>query len=295
MTSATGFTISNSSFQQVRGDAAIAVAGSTGSWDANQIFNNYVETMFNTALPPGGSGSYYGPDGVQASSGLSIHNSVFKEIPTTQCTSSQHPDMMQITGNYIKVYQNEMANEGDSVFDYDCWANPTPHDIYVYNNYFHIVIHLDPYPEFFRMYASSGSVSSISNLKIMNNTIVDAYGYRPVRLDGFNGNPTASGNEIKNNIFYNSGNASYNFNVYVDKSTNSDASSFALDGNDYYDAGGPYISVDGSVYTAAVWVSTNEPHGKTQAPSVVSMAPAPPEMTSTFRLRILSRRMRALA
>ena len=278
---ATNITIKNSIFRQVRGDAAISMAASSGSWDANKIYNNYIETMHNTARPPGATYPYGGPDGVQGYSGLSIYNNTFKVITTSVYTSTQHPDMMQITGNYIKVYGNEFINVGDSAFDFDpvYAGNANPHDVWIYNNIFKIVDSIDSYPEYIRIYSSGGTISSLTNFKILNNLFIDDNVWTPIRISNYNGNPTASGNEIKNNIFYNTGKGDQYFPTWsIDSSTNFSSNSFVFDGNIYYNpTNTPHIFFRGTDYTAANWVSANEPKGKTTAPAFVSYTPLAPE------------------
>ncbi len=271
--SSTGFRISNCNLMQVRGDACIAAAGSRGGWDACQVYSNRMEILFNSAIPSGGSGAYYGADGIQCTDGVTFHhNSVFVTKTSAVYTSSQHPDMLQATGNNLKVYGNDFNNVGDSVFDFDCYANSSPHDVWIYNNVFRITTSIDSYPEYFRFYTSSGSVSSISNFKIMNNTFIDNnFQYRVVRFDTYNANPTATGNEIKNNIFYNCGGGGSSTPViFIQDSSSFTASSFTLDGNIYYSSSTPYVVYRGTAYTAASWVSANEPHGKTAGPKFMS-------------------------
>ena len=266
--------IKNCSFQQIRGDKAIDVNSTTGAFDANLIHDNDIETLYNTAVPPGGSGQYVGPDAIWANSGTSIFNNTIKVSTTSLYTSNQHPDMMQVTGNYIKVYGNTFTNVGDSVFDYDCYANATPHDIRIYNNVFRILTTIDPYPEYFRMYSSGTKPTSLTNVKILNNDFIDnTGGYHAIRFDSFSGTQTATGIEIKNNIFYNVGDGtSADAIINIDNSTGYTSSSFAFDANIYYQAGRTqYINFRGTSYTAATWVAANEPKGKNgQAPAFVS-------------------------
>lgn len=270
---ATNLEVRNCRFEQIRGDRAI-FASTSGTWDSSRIHDNYIETMTNTSTPPGGSGSYVGPDGIQGGSGISIYNNDFKHITTSVYTSNQHPDMLQMQGNYIKVYGNRFTNVGDSVFDYDAYSNANPHDIRVYNNIFRILTPIDPYPEYFRFYASANSIASITNVKILNNDFVDnTGGYRAIRFDSFGGNPTGTGNEIKNNIFYNVGNGTSSDPIInIDNSTGFTPSSFSFDANIYYQPGRTqYITFRGTSYTAANWVAHSEPKGKSgQGPAFLS-------------------------
>ncbi len=261
MTSSTGFNIHNCNFRQIRGDAAVAAAGSSGGFDASTVSSNTFEMLFNNQ-PAGNDG----PDGVQCGSGVSIFGNTFLETVTTVTTSSQHPDMIQAQGNFLKIYNNEFINIGDSAIDFDCFANSNTHDVWVYNNVFHIVTSIDPYPEYFRLYTSGAAIASISNFKICNNTFVDDnYQYRVLRFDTFAGNPTASGNEIKNNIFFNCGGGSSSTPIiYIANSSAFTSGSFAFDANIYYrPSGQQYIVFRGTNYTAPNWIAAYEPKGKT--------------------------------
>jgi hypothetical protein len=275
--SATGFRVSNCNLRQVRGDACIAAAGSSGSWDANLVYSNFCEVLYNGAVPPGKTSVYVGADGVQCTSGLSIFGNKFLVTKTSVYTSDQHPDMVQAVGYYLKIYGNEFNNIGDSAIDYGCYSgNSNPHDVWIYNNVFRITASIDPYPEFFRFYGYGLAVASISNFKILNNTFIDNnFQYRVVRFDTFGGNPTASGNEIKNNLFYNcgGGNAAAPV-VYIDPSSSFTSSSFAIDGNVYCQTNtANYVYIMGTNYSTASWVSGHEPHGSTGVPKLVSYTP----------------------
>jgi len=278
----TGNEIRFSNFTQIRGDAALSVGADGTSWDEIEIHDNYIETLVNHTPPPGQS-SYGGPDGIQCYGGMSAYRNIFKVSNTSVYTSSQHPDMFQLQGNYLKIYSNEFINVGDSHIDYDCYNNSTPHDVWIYNNLFRIVQVIDPYPEYFRLYnSSSNALTSITNFKILNNNFVDNIGmdngiptgFVTVRFNGFNSNPTGSGNEIKNNIFYNCGNGSQYQNIYIAASSGFTDASFSFDANVYYNSTkAPYIYYNGTSYPAASWIAAKEPHGKTSAPTFVSYSP----------------------
>jgi hypothetical protein len=188
---------------------------------------------------------------------------------------------LQLQGNFIKIYNNEFINIADSAIDYDCYRNSTPHDVMIYNNLFRIVQLIDTYPEYFRFYISmSRPLTSITNFKILNNTFVDntgrnQTGYTAVRFNGFkNNNPTGSGNEIKNNIFYNCGNGSQYPSVLIAASNGFNDTSFSFDANIYYDgAKAPYIHYNGTPYPAAEWVAAREPHGKIDTPAFIRYSP----------------------
>lgn len=267
------FRISNCEMRGVRGDAAISAGGSVGSWDANIVCSNVLEMLFNLTPPPGVTGFYGGPDGVQCTDGISIFANVFLESRTSAYTSTQHPDMIQTSGNYVKIYGNEFINVGDSVIDYDCWANPNPHDLWVYNNVFRIQETIDAFPEYFRLYASFNSVNSITNLKILNNTFVDNPSWTAITLNTYGGQPAAAGNEIKNNIFLNCGTESHTPAIYVQNSCNFMTNSFTFEGNLYYQSSRPVYVEVGPSFMAAQWTSQFEPYGATLDPGFVRYTP----------------------
>ncbi len=86
---------------------------SNGSWDTTQIYGNYIETLWNTARPSGTSNSYVGPDGINTGDGASIHDNYFVVHKTSNSTSAQHPNALQLAGANIKVYNNIFENIGD--------------------------------------------------------------------------------------------------------------------------------------------------------------------------------------
>ena len=80
----------------------------------------------------------------------------------------------------------------------------------MYDNLFHIATRIDPYPDFFRFYQSSGvTTTSVTNFKLWNNLFADdtnGGGIPPLNICYYScSSPTGSGNEIKNNLFVNTG------------------------------------------------------------------------------------------
>jgi hypothetical protein len=273
-------TISNCDMLQVRGDAAVFLGGSAQpqEWDINRIFNNYIEILYNDAAPS--SGPYGGPDGIQADSATSIFNNIFKVIPTTVYTSNQHPDGIQFANaHHLLVYNNEFINVGDSNIDIGAWSfDGSPiniHDIQIYNNIFRIEEDIDIYPDFIRLYANPGNIASINNLKIMNNLFIDNNDWTPIKFYDYGGNPSGSGNEIKNNIFYNLGRGDQWYAAWsIEDSSGFSSGSWTFDGNIYYNPSNtPHVVFRGTDYAAGAWVSAKEPHGKTHSPSFIRYAP----------------------
>jgi hypothetical protein len=193
--------IDYNNFSHYLGDHAVRATVSGSSFDNGFIHNNTFTFC----------GAYPGPDGIQTVSGMSIYSNKFECVAGTDAMpSGQHPDFLQITGNYLKIYDNEFINDGDSQIDYDCYANSNPHDVWIYNNIFRLNQNNkdNTAPDFIRVYNSYGTgTATFNNWKICNNTFVDnpnnAYG--AVNIGGYGGlgSPTGSGNEIRNNIWYN--------------------------------------------------------------------------------------------
>lgn len=263
---------------QVRGEAAVRLVASAGEWDANIVHHNTIELLFNIEEPPGWTGAAYtGPDGIVCGHGVSIFNNTVTVTKTTEYTSPQHPDIFVADGNYIKIYNNETINVGDSVLHFTRWSNTASHDYLIYNNVFRIIEGIDTTsPEFFRLYTGSGyPIVSVTNLRIFNNTFIDntVKGQNPIKFAGYYGNPTFTNIEIKNNIFYNCG---YNSAIiYIEDSTNFTDTSFIFANNVYYnDAGTQYISYRGTLYTMEEWLSAGiESNPSLSKPIVVSYTP----------------------
>ena len=248
----------------MRGDTGVGLIASSGSWDSHRIHHNEITSMVNSG----------GPDGISCSDGVSIYNNTFRITRHSSYTSDQHPDQIQATGNYLKVYNNDFVDIGDSAIDFDAWSNTEPHDVWIYNNIFRIVTAIDPYPEYFRLYSSNGRLSSATNFKILNNLFIDnnagGNNFTAVRFT-VDGEVSGTGNEIKNNIFYNCGDGSQYFPMIQ---INGPSGSFSFDGNVYYHPSGTsYIKIYGKLYKSSEWIAESEPNGKTGAPLFVSYTP----------------------
>lgn len=257
---------------QMRGDAAISfVSGGVQEWDTSIVEDNVIECLANTSTK-------YGPDGVQSCHGMTIRRNQFSCTITALATSSQHTDYIQAQGNFLKIYGNRFTNIGDSGVDYDTYANANPHDVWICNNIFEITTPIDPYPEYIRFYTSSTAVASFTNIKIFGNLFANNTVWSPVKINGFGGgNPTATGCEIKNNIWYQCGNGNYFPMLFVAPSTAFTAADWDTDANIFYRSSGTqYVAVDASnapaTTTAASWVSANEPNGSTAAPGFINAA-----------------------
>ena len=180
--------------------------------------------------------------------------------------------MVQGAGTNISIYNNDFINVGDSAIDFD---SPNIGYIKIYNNTFRIVTAIDIYPQFLRFYATASAQLTLSNIVIANNTFIDNP-WQPITFESYNGgNPTATGIEIKNNIFYNCGDGTSShpiFNALTSSGTGfSLGAGFLFANNVYYRSGGAYMTFEGVSSTVASWVSANESGtGKTTQPLFVS-------------------------
>ncbi len=260
-----GFRVSHCEFRGVRGEAAILAAACSGGWDANLIYSNVFELLFNTNAPAGAPEPYFGPDGIQCGDGVSIYGNVFREIAVTdRYTSTQHPDFIQTVGNYTKIYNNEFINVGDSAVDRGLYSGPVLDGVWIYNNVFRIVERIDSFPEFIRVY--NGSLALIRDLRICNNTFVDNPDWISIQFSNY-GVPVAVSNAIQNNIFYRCGGGRFRPVIHFDDTCALTTNAFDFDANIYCGASNlqAYI-VYGSAFPAWTWTRTFESRGKTNAP-----------------------------
>jgi hypothetical protein len=195
LTYGNNYEISNSSMT-TRGDAVIrGIMSNLNGWDVNKIHDNFLESLFN-----GG-----GPDTIQVGHSTSIYNNKIKVTKDSSALSGQHTDNLQLAGFNIKVYGNEFINIGDSNIDYDAWASGKVENVHIYNNLFHLVQDIDPYPDFIRIYSTGAAINSFNNVKILNNSFIDDRTSRAGtgQLIGYgfgNGSGAGSGNETRNNL-----------------------------------------------------------------------------------------------
>ena len=203
-TTCTDALIANSSITD-DGVAAIEVESSTTGaqgFDKNVV----TSTSITSQIVPGATG---GPDGIEAYNGLTVSHDHFTAVTLASGLSKQHPDQIQLQGNWAKIYDNTFTNVGDSDVDMDNFANPNAHDIQIYNNVFQIQTVIDPYPDFVRLYHSSGPITSLNHVVIANNVFADSTGsgIPSVNLCYYEDCATAtgSGNQLVNNEFVNLG------------------------------------------------------------------------------------------
>lgn len=277
----TQFRVSHCEFRAVRGEAAILAAACSGGWDANLIYSNMFELLFNTNAPPGSTEPYFGPDGIQCGDGVSIFGNVFREVAVTdRYTSTQHPDFIQTVGNFTKIYNNEFINVGDSAVDRGLYSGPVLDGLWIYNNVFRIVERVDTFPEFIRIY--NGALTLLRDLRICNNTFVDNPDWMSIRFSNF-GVPVAVSNAIQNNLFYRCGGGRFRPVIHFDDTCAFTTNSFDFDANLFVGASNlqAYI-VYGSLFPASVWVRTFETRGRTNAPQFRFYSPYHP--TNDLRL-----------
>jgi len=269
------------SYLRVRGDAAITAA-TTGTWDSNRVHDCTIEVLTNGTSPPGRSG-YNGPDGIQATDGLSAYRNKFIVTPTTLYTSPQHPDMFQVNGRYLKAFNNEFIGIADSGISPSPWFVGQPiQDIAIFNNVFRRNVLSAGFPEFIRMYNNSG-LPFFSNVKVVNNTFLDAVEGNAVfvKFSAEQGQG-GTGNELKNNLFYNVGAANSTI-IAIAAASGGVQSEWSRGGNIYWHPTPAHarLHMFGANVTADNWVSTNELTSKVAQPTLTSYTPY--DITSDVR------------
>lgn len=259
---AQGFNVASNTVY-ARGDAAVrAVNSPDNGFDSHFVTRNLIILDYATNQP-----TYLGPDGVQGSHGLTIASNLFTIRRVGYKTSTQHPDYTQLIGNHLKIYANTFLNIGDSANDFDWWANPSPHDILIYNNVYNIDTAIDPFPEYIRWYASAGqSFNSVVNFQIVANTFANNATW-PNLLGtwGASGTPALTNFRISDNVFYGG-----TFNVANNFGAGAYPASITISNNVY--APGFTNTWLGTNYSAAAMVAGPDPTGVAGVPSFVDPA-----------------------
>ena len=243
----------------IRGQAAVfAICSNTGGggcggtvagYGLGSIHHNTIRV--NTAAPSG-----YGPDGLQNGGGFDIYNNNFSSI-NGSIVGAQHPDYLQNAGPYLRIYNNEFRNPIDSAIDFDVSGNMNGKLDYtlIYNNVFvcdSTISSQASWPSGVRVYNQTDS--TITYFVFANNTFVDwgssgaKNGY-PFRFQT-GGSASASNSLIQNNIFYNSGNGSYDAFI-ITASSGATQADWNFDYNliNAGDNGDATVTIDGSSYT----------------------------------------------
>lgn len=185
------------------------------NYDMTFVHNNTIQVnKLNTS-------SGIGADGITGCSGLTVCSNVIYGLAGTLISQYQHQDLIQMGCHFMKVYANDFYNGADSgCIDQD--NNNAGYayggDLYFYNNTVRVTDGSGGL-YFFRIYTGSGTLSSISNCYIDNNTFIDSAlrsAYGPA-VGFFNGSGSAvfSNCHLRNNIFYNCGSAVNSYNCVV--------------------------------------------------------------------------------
>jgi hypothetical protein len=264
------FTIKRTLMRQMRGDAMVRSSGSFGTaglWDSNLIEDNDWEVASST-VPDDSLGM--GPDGIQAGHNVTIRNNTFRVKKYNIHTSTQHTDMVQAAGTYLRIYGNDFINVGDSCIQLHGWFNAakTREHIHIFNNIFRIVDEIDPYPQNLRLYNVAVPITNVTDLVIANNLFADnRWQNIETLLRDMGGAPTGSGNYLVNNIFcIGSGGTG---TLFWNLDLTSMPVAWTINGNSYYD-GGNVIKYNWVQQAASAWVAANEPAGRIGMPSFVS-------------------------
>jgi hypothetical protein len=175
------------------------------SWDGTRFHDNEVHV-------PG----YYrqGPDFIEAggASGYSIYNNRFIAYNTAAAANNvQHQDGWQDTGgsSYIKIYNNYVANAGNSCFFGDACYSGFTH-MWIYNNVGVIAIPMVSgwYPEGITIFPDCDpSTKTFTDVQVMNNIMVDMDSEPAVHMSPLPAYPNAVWNNCscQNNISINTG------------------------------------------------------------------------------------------
>jgi hypothetical protein len=262
--------ITNCYFLQTRGDVAIRANSVSGSgYTGGAIIENcYIEVVVNST--DGG-----GPDGIQTGNNLTIRNNTFYcRRLVGEYTSNQHPDYIQMPGNFIAVYNNDFINIGDSALQIHGWFQGSTHsDLQIWNNIFRIIEDVDPFPQYIRLGNVSFPILDMSRIVIANNLFLDNR-WQNVGMSTTSpnnrGNPTGSGNYLVNNIFYVPTSLSTGALLWtLDWSTNWANNAWTINNNAYW-SGSNAIRHRGTNYTVNTWKAAAEPLAVIGQPSWVS-------------------------
>ena len=254
--------ISYCNIHDLRQECAVrTIVGNSGATAYGRTKLHHNTIVVSTSAPNG-----YGPDGFQTGESTDVYNNNFSSVNGT-IGGAQHPDYIQTAGRYTRIYNNTFRNPIDSAVDFDVSGNMDGlwEHIWIYNNVFvcdSTISAESSWPSGIRMYNNTDS--TITDIVIANNTFVDwgatggKAGY-PFRLQT-GGSASVTSTQVKNNIFYNSGNGSYEA-VIIEASSGATAADWNFDYNliNAGSGGSSAVTVDGSSYT--------QTHNRTSAPA----------------------------
>jgi hypothetical protein len=253
LTGSSGMIARNCYLHGIQGDRGIYVAGQQ-VYDSVQISNCVIQLNENSGT--GGEGA----DGIQGGSGVTVQGCYIYSADGP-VVAGQHMDGIQLIGNYWRIVNNVIENMGNACVEGGS-VGASWHDVMVYNNVWQLTSNTVPY--FMRgfEFSPNSTISAVSNIWMVNNTLVDLNYVAANWL--WSGQTPTIGPEvvIANNIFYNIG-RDVNRVLYVDSDSGGPQSSYTIDYNDINagSTGSTVTSINGSPYTEA--------HPRSGAPTFV--------------------------
>lgn len=263
-------TVHNSYFK-VRANSGISYANCTAPdapyFDCNMIYSNTIIAM----LPTGAfAAEYGGADPIANAHGTSIFGNLITVEGYEGITANQHNDGIQSYGDYVKIYDNEFLNTGDSMCSPAKINSPSGiMELQIYNNIFRITEQFDTGPQAIRMYNQWGLLG-FTNVWILNNLFINftnagAQGiYTGVEI----GDAPGTNNIIANNIFFDF-TTGFNSAWDMDWPTNGNPPSAWFITNNILSSV-QRVRIGGTNYTPAQWKATYDANTITNDPTFVS-------------------------
>lgn len=192
-----GTEISYCSISDISSEGGIVIPSSVSrDYDRILVHHNTI-TVLGTS-----TGAGYGPDGIRVTSGVSIYNNTITAGTSDGFSGTQHPDGVQALGINNKVYNNTILNFANCGIFID-QTPPAGGYARVYNNVVYNTTDWSGDLARGITLKCEGTCSSLTDVLIYQNTVVDTYGFTGIRVNLTSTSNVVSGVEIKNNIVYN--------------------------------------------------------------------------------------------
>ncbi|HPL63708.1 MAG TPA: choice-of-anchor Q domain-containing protein [Syntrophales bacterium] len=253
-------------FHDMRGEASIDLDGSHGEgaegpgwWDSNRVHHN----IFQADAPADAAGM--ATDHIQGSSALSAYNNII-EYQIGPNYGSQHPDGCQISGRWVKIYNNHFKNVPNAAVSMDYSSSFDGH-YHVFNNIMECTIpSWTGYAKAWDLNILS-SVGECGDMVFANNTVAGLNRIQAIAIHVHGSGTRLRDWKIVNNIFQQSGVTGGGTVVLIGNGNYTMGSDVVIDYNLINPAGqgGSKIEVKGGQ-------SYTQPHPRTGTPQFVSYA-----------------------
>ena len=170
----------------------------TNAFGANSIHDCYMPLYYNVTSNPDGAGS--AQDAIKDCSRVDIYNNTIIGFATTNPTSGDHQDGIQMSPHYTRIFNNSFTNMANAMIFLQMGSSSI-NSVHIYNNVFN---YSDPNLKTLpAVDIGAGGTFTYNDVLVANNTFHRAG--QSIKLGYEQQTSVFNNTRVSNNLYYNSG------------------------------------------------------------------------------------------